>query len=272
MSPRANFRIASVLCAAVILGVLLAQATTMELLSLKALTAYSSHVVRGKFVKLESMWTKDRSAIYTRAVFRVEETVAGEPPGDEIVVYLPGGQVGDTTTLVIGAPEVELGKEALLMLSEVAPGPGAAAPVAAQPAFSLVGLSQGIFDIKRDPKTNQMMAVSQAAKLFVRPAELEEGIGLPPGGTEGIPVEELKRRIHDIRGRAPELMFREAKEAEDEERAAEKKEPEEEGVREAGEGEEGEVDEEAKEEGTEDDEEPDEEEDEAEGEEEEEQP
>ena len=195
MKRRKQARIAALLVAAVLVGYGGAEATTLELLPLETLTTLSSHVVRGKFVEIESAWNEDKTAIYTRAKFRVEETVAGDISGNEIVVYLPGGRVGDTTQVVVGAPDVEVGKEVVLMLSAVE-APKADTSIAAGRSYNVVGLSQGVFDLKRDPETDQVIATSHAMKLFVGSPDAAL---LSLGGAEGMPLDELTRRIREIR-------------------------------------------------------------------------
>lgn len=232
---------------AVLIGVLLgwsteALSTTFEQLSLERLTHHSSHVVRGKFVGTESMWTEDKSAIYTRVVFHVDETVIGRMSGKEIVLYLPGGTVGDTTTFVIGAPEVELDRDSVLMLNAVA-GKDATARSGGLPAFNIVGLSQGLFDLKQDPKTDKTIATSHAAR-FLDASQLEEG--RLPGGAEGIMLDDLVIQIREIVARTDDKAMEPGDEG-----AGEKGNPEEEmGEPGADEGEEGKPDAKAKEEGS----------------------
>ena len=195
MKRRKQARIAALLLAAVFVGYGGAEATTLERLSLETLTALSSHVLRGRFVEMESAWNEDKTAIYTRVKFRVEQKVAGDVSRKEIIVYLPGGIVGDTTQVVVGAPDIEVGKEAVLMLSAVE-APKTDASIAAGRSYNVVGLSQGVFDLKRDPKTDQVIATSHAMKFFVGSPDAAL---LSLGGAEGMPLEVLTRRIREIR-------------------------------------------------------------------------
>lgn len=165
-------------------------------LSLEELTSASSHAVRGKFVKTESFWNQQGTAIYTRAVFQVQEALKGDLTKNEIYIYLPGGRVGDKSVIVIGAPEVNIGEEAVLMLQRVETSQREVALAAGEEHFNIVALSQGKFDVRLDSTTNKMMAVSHAVKFFIRPdAKLED---LPPGGAQGLPVEELAGKIREI--------------------------------------------------------------------------
>lgn len=253
MSVVRTLRSASVLATLLVGWSAAAESTTFEQLSLEALTSHSSHVVRGRFMKTESLWSEDKTTIYTRAMFRVDEAVTGADSGEEIVVYLPGGTVGDTSILVLGAPEIEVGRDAVLMLNAV-PEALAGARVAGASAFNIVGLSQGVFDLKTDSETDRTMATSHAAR-FLSAEDMEEGAAGPPGGAEGMTLDELIKKIREIdarlRGRVAAAEDRPA----GDEGEGEQGEPKEEGAPDDKEGEEGETDESALEEGEEPDEE-----------------
>lgn len=162
------------------------QATTFERLGLETLATLSTHVVRGQVLSAESVWNEDKSAIYTRARLRVDEAIAGKVPGKEIVVFVPGGRVGDTIQTVIGAPTLETGKDMVLMLS-----------TADSSGFGVVGLSQGAFNLKRDPASGKTLAISQATE-FLPPIAAEE-TARSPTGAEGILLEELVRTVQEVK-------------------------------------------------------------------------
>ncbi len=182
------------------------QATTFERLGLETLATLSTHVVRGQVLSAESAWNEDKSAIYTSARLRVDEAIAGKVPGKEIVVFVPGGRVGDTIQTVIGAPTLETGKDVVLMLSAADPS-----------GFGVVGLSQGAFDLKRDPASGKTMAISQAA-AFLPPIAAEE-TARSPTGAEGIPLEELIRTVREAKRETAAAAPGEGQEAEGREEA-----------------------------------------------------
>lgn len=167
-------------------------------LSLEELTGLSSHVIKGKFTKIESFWNKEGTAIYTKAVFQVQDTLKGNLTKDEISIYLPGGIVGDKSMFVIGAPEISIGEEAFLMLKRVQASQREVTLEADEEAFNIVALSQGKFDVRLDSTTNKMITVSHALKFFLKPdAKLGD---LPPGGEEGLPLDEFVNKIREIQG------------------------------------------------------------------------
>lgn len=165
-------------------------------LSLEKLTGLSSHVVKGKFVKMESLWNKEGTAIYTKAVFQVQETLKGEVTKDEISIYLPGGTVEDKSMIVIGAPEINIGEQAVLMLQRVQASQREVTLQAEEEPFNIVALAQGKFDVRLDSTTNKMMAVSHALKFFLKPdVKLQD---LPPGGEKGLTLDEFVNKIKEI--------------------------------------------------------------------------
>lgn len=188
-----------------------ASATVFERLSIDELALHSSHVVRARCEAIESQWTKDRSTIYTRIDFRVAAVIRGELASERISVYLPGGIVDGESVIVIGAPSLRLGEEVLLMLTRPASGGGGLAARRGEDAFNVVGLSQGVFELRPDPKTSQTRAVSKSLDVFLTPTA--EAAELPPGGTQGLLLEDLERRIREISAR--EEKAREAQEGED---------------------------------------------------------
>lgn len=171
-------------------------ATDFVLLSLERLMGLSSHVVKGKFVKMESFWNKEGTAIYTKAVLQVQDTLKGSFTKDNISIYLPGGTVGDKSMIVIGAPEISIDEEVVLMLQRVDTSQREVTLQADEEPFNIVALSQGKFDVRLDSTTNKMIAVSHALKFFLRPdSKLED---LPPGGREGLPLDEFLDKIREV--------------------------------------------------------------------------
>ncbi len=83
--------------------------------TLKELTETSHVILTGKCVKKESFWNAGRTKIFTEVRIRAEETIKGNP-GAEIVVTVPGGQVGNTVYEVSDMPGFLDGEEVLVFL------------------------------------------------------------------------------------------------------------------------------------------------------------
>ena len=200
-----------------------ASATDLERLSLERLSAASSHVVTGRCTGLESGWTEDRRMVYTRAEFLVEEVIQGEMAGDSITVLLPGGTADGLTTIVVGAPGIAVGDEAVLMLRRVDPTAARGLLPIGAATFHVVGLSQGKFDLTADPISGQRTARSNALEYFSGP---DEAVGLlPPGGVEGMPLDLLRSTVRQAVARRPARTTATAEEGQESEDEDERGDP-----------------------------------------------
>lgn len=109
------------LCGAVWLGALWASWSQPALaglarpVELAELVAGSSDVVRGRVVELDSRWNAAHTLIETDIRLEVAEALKGEARG-EIVLTLPGGQVGDLVLAVSEAPRLSEDEEVLIFL------------------------------------------------------------------------------------------------------------------------------------------------------------
>jgi hypothetical protein len=69
-------------------------------------------------------------------------------PGGTVTFRVPGGQIGRYRNVMIGAPQLQAGEEAILFLS--ASGPSVA---------HIFGLSQGLYRVKVDARTGQRLVI-----------------------------------------------------------------------------------------------------------------
>lgn len=86
--------------------------------STEDLTRKSELVVKGKVIYQECKWENEKqNAINTFSTIQVEDYLKGK--GQEtIIVKQEGGQIGDTTDVIDGAPCLEIGEEVILFLTE----------------------------------------------------------------------------------------------------------------------------------------------------------
>lgn len=160
-----------------------ARATTLVRQGLEALTADSEAVVHARVLEVHSYWNADRSLIFTDVRAKPLQALKGDPT-EELVVTLLGGTVGETTLLIIGAPELRPGAEYVLFLTHVeADGDKA--------GWRVRDLAQGVFDVVNG------RAFSQADRELLLPDE--GGESEAPGGAEGFLLESLARQVRDIR-------------------------------------------------------------------------
>lgn len=77
-------------------------ATVLGPADVESLTAAADAVVHARVVRLSSAWAPGGGRIFTRVVLRALETWKGDA-GAEVVVLVPGGEVGDISQTVSGA-------------------------------------------------------------------------------------------------------------------------------------------------------------------------
>jgi hypothetical protein len=120
-----------------------AAASTFRHLSMDELVRNSDAVVLGTVVARQARFASDDSGrILTDVRVHVAESVLGSTEGSDVVVTVLGGEIGDQGQRVHGAPTFETGEEVVLFLQR---NPAHVAP------WSLVGLAQGAFIVRRGP-------------------------------------------------------------------------------------------------------------------------
>ncbi len=93
-----------------------ASATTIVHRTLDELVREVDRIVVGEIVSVEQDWD-DENLIATTATLRVERQIAGDTEVDTVELRSPGGSIGDHTTQVPGAPEVDqLGRRMIVFL------------------------------------------------------------------------------------------------------------------------------------------------------------
>jgi hypothetical protein len=85
-------------------------------LSLEELVAQAGWIVVGIVSSQKSQWNAEHSQIHTLVTVTVEEWVKGEPRGNEIIIKIPGGQVGEVSQMVGGSPNFRIGEKVLVFL------------------------------------------------------------------------------------------------------------------------------------------------------------
>ena len=90
----------------------------MRKMSPEELNRGAGTIVVGTVEDVSSSWNDDRTAIYTKAVIAVDESLKG-PVGDRVTVVVPGGMVGEITQWVEDTPVFSEGEKIKLFLKEV---------------------------------------------------------------------------------------------------------------------------------------------------------
>jgi hypothetical protein len=180
------FVVGCLLCASVG-STLPVNATQVQQLSFEQLGAAATKVVRGKIETQHSYWNPQHTKIFTEIVLAAEETYKGSDANSVRIVQL-GGTVDGVRVTVHGALGWTPGEEVLLFLEPYK-----------DDSFVVSGLSQGKFNILRDPQTNEAFVT----RLPLEGLELVE-----PNGAKAIPADvekiPLNQFVHQALGTDPE--------------------------------------------------------------------
>ncbi len=107
----------------------------------------SQIIVYGRVTSVRAEWSDDRRRIDTTVTVMAGSYLKGGP-GGTVTFRVPGGQIGRYRNVMIGAPQLQTGDEAVLFLS--ASGPSVA---------HIFGLSQGLYRVKLDARTGQRLVI-----------------------------------------------------------------------------------------------------------------
>ena len=139
------------------------RATVLVPAEFREVVAGSQIIVYGRVTSVRAEWSDDRRRIDTIVTMMAGTYLKGGP-GSAVTFRVPGGQIGRYRNLIIGAPQLQPGEEAVLFLS--ASGPSVA---------HIFGLSQGLYRVKVDARTGQrivippvLMADTDTAQAVVR--------------------------------------------------------------------------------------------------------
>ncbi len=114
-----------------------AGAATVRQLSLKGMASLADVVVQAQVQSVDAQWLDGR--IFRKVTLVAERVVKGAvKAGQPVVLWAPGGEVGDLGQWVPGAPEFEPGEAPLLFLE--------ARPI----GYVVVGMSVGKLRTERD--------------------------------------------------------------------------------------------------------------------------
>lgn len=171
-----------------------AGATTLLRAGLEQLVTENETIVMGEVLEVVSYWNADSTFILTDVMVEPIQTLKGrEAP--TLTITLMGGTVGDTTTLIVGNPELVPGRSYVLFLNEEAlPG--------SEKTLTIRDLCQGAYDIQTT-KRGALRAVSQANSHPLIPDE--QGYFDAPGGIEGFPLEAMLQSVRETVARGGEV-------------------------------------------------------------------
>jgi len=166
-----------------------AGATTLIRQGLDKLTAENQSVVHGKVLDIHSYWNADHSMILTDIRVLASTVLKGDPAAREVTFTVLGGTVGDVTTLIIGGPEFVPGSEYVLFLNRERLRDDLE-------ALTVRDLSQGAFEIADLGTGRRVYSQALGHPLLAD----DEGVTEPPGGREGLALDEILTQIRKFAG------------------------------------------------------------------------
>jgi hypothetical protein len=163
---------------------ILAEATTVEKLSLEEMTRRSRRIVVGRCISTESRWNEKNTLILTFSKFSVSEDLKGES-GGWITVMTVGGTVNGVTQNVAGTPQFAADEEVVLFLES-----------SKSSQWQPVGLSQGRFRILRESRTGQQEVVHDLSGLELYDTSTRAASG--PQKPYRMPLESFLGRVRNL--------------------------------------------------------------------------
>lgn len=169
-----------------------ASATMLVRQGLDDLTKSNHTVLVGEVIDVYSYWNEGGTFVLTDVIVAPSEVLKGRV-GDEVVITVMGGTIGDQTTLIVGGAELLPGASYVLFVDN-ADLPGAPG------AFTVKEHSQGVFEIV--DTGSGLRAVSQAVDQRLVPDA--SGDAKVAGDFQGFPLdamlENINRTIHAANG------------------------------------------------------------------------
>ncbi len=123
------------------------RATVLVPAQFSEVVAGSQIIVYGRVNSVRAEWSDDRTRIDTIVTVTAGSYLKGGP-GGTVTFRVPGGQIGRYRNVMIGAPQLQPGEEAVLFLN--ASGPSIA---------HIFGLSQGLYRVKVDSRSGRRMVI-----------------------------------------------------------------------------------------------------------------
>lgn len=159
-----------ILLMALILTVVLAQATTFSRLPFQDLTKRATAIARVRCVQSRSVVEKNE--VWTDTTFEVLEQHKGNL-GGAVTVRTIGGKMGNLHSRVEGAPAFRAGEEAYLFLWSETGEP-----------YRILGWTQGTFRIARDARTGAETVTQESAGIPIFDPQIrafrQEGLRAEP--------------------------------------------------------------------------------------------
>lgn len=157
---------------------LAAQATLVPALNLRGLIDQSEFIVHGRVTQSWAAWDSAHKYIWTHYRLEVIDDVKGNP-GPNVMVSEPGGSLDGVSMSIAGAPDYQVGEEAIIFLYRTPVG-----------YLRATGCAQGKYTV-----TPEMRVRTNRKGLELLPRDSAGGVSL--SALEGLSVADFKARVRD---------------------------------------------------------------------------
>ena len=154
------------------------RATVLLPAEFREIVGGSQIIAYGRVAGAVAELSDDRKRIDTVVTFEVGTYLKGDA-GSTLVFRVPGGQVGRYRSILVGAPVLEEGDEAVLFLRQRDEG-----------LPYVFGLNQGVFRVQRDPQSQRRMVLppllarGESSEVVVRGAASRQPLPLETFGAQ----------------------------------------------------------------------------------------
>ena len=149
--------------AAIVAGSSLAIGSTFLKVDIPTLRGMSEAVVKAHVVDVRSAWNDEGSAIFTYVTLEVKGRLSGRTD-NQLVVRVPGGTVGNFSSVMEGAPEFTVGEDVVAFIARWDDG----VPM-------IAGYAEGVSRVKQDGLGNAILHGGLANGMPV--SELSKQLG-----------------------------------------------------------------------------------------------
>ncbi len=142
-------------------------------------------IAHGRVVAVQGVWTAGRRSIETVVTLEVATVLKGQPVR-EVSLRVPGGELGRYRSVMVGAPVFREGQEVVVFLGGRAPS-----------LPYLLGLGQGVYRVRRDPRTGAAMVMPPPRHgAGVQAVRVQRG----DPGRRMVTLEEFSRQVLAVLG------------------------------------------------------------------------
>lgn len=156
-----------------------ASATIMRFLDVEDLTRRATDIVQGEVMSVGTFWSDDHKRIYTKILFRVDESMKGfTKQSQSITITQLGGEKDGMKMDYAGRPELSTGQRAIIFATK-----------SKNNDFIIIGLRQGMMHVSGNEVTRDFTGI----KLIFRSSANAR--------TEPISIKPIKLSIDELRTR-----------------------------------------------------------------------